>query len=174
MSQNLLHSRCTRSDAAFGSELECNLVAASTRIHTGARLFLFYFFFKENAQSQRFLVGIGVPVRTSDDLVVDCALTGAASPGSTRWPNLPSAPIGTDGRTCKSNVPIDVFQKRIKGTRAAFQLLYCATVRRFNDKDAQISPAVTLLFWKNWTAGVNWSGDKAIIAPLGQSPLTPQ
>lgn len=56
-----------------------------------------------------------------------------ASASSTRWPSLPSAPIGTDGRTCKSNVPIDVFQKRRKATRAAFQLIYCAIVRRFND-----------------------------------------
>lgn len=52
---------------------------------------------------------------TSDALRVDCALTGAASAGSTRWPSLPSAPIGTGDRTCKSELPIDVFQKRIKG-----------------------------------------------------------
>lgn len=151
MSPSLLHSRRTRSNAAFGDELQSNLVAARTRIHTDARTHELRELFKANALWS-----------TSDALLVDCALTGAASPGSTRWPSLPNAPIGTDDRTCKSNDPIDVFQKRIKGT------LHCATVRRLNDSVSQTSPAGSSFVLRGENSR---SGNEAAV---GEAPVSIQ
>lgn len=103
-SQNRLHSRW--SDGGVW-RLETNPAAARTRTHTQMEDL-----FKPNESCV--CVNIGC---------FGCGLCTSAS--STRWPSLPSAPIGTGGRTCKSNLPIDVFQKR-KGNKGCLFNYYIA------------------------------------------------
>lgn len=79
------------------------------------------------------MVDIGVSVGTSDALVVDCALTGLLLPAPPAGPAFPVRPLAQTAGHANPTFPLMFSRKEEKAQGLRFQLLYCATERRFTD-----------------------------------------